>query len=180
MARKPAKTTPTTKRVLDALEVPEVYREPKHIGRPLTYTQELGDLICHRIAKGETLRALCQEEGMPHRQTIFEWRMKIPAFGDQYARAREASAEALEDEAVEASRLANDKDSAAAARVLADTIKWAAAKRAPKTYGDRTTVDLNAKLTLEQLVQQAILPAPATPAIEGSAVEIATPEESEG
>jgi hypothetical protein len=95
--------------------------------------------------------------------------VKNEVFARAYAHAREESAESLEAEALKVSRSATDKDSAAAARVYADTLKWAAAKRDPKRYSERTKVDVTATLTLEQLVQQAILPAPVTPLIEGSA-----------
>lgn len=180
MTRKsPPHTRATTKRVLDELEVPETYREKPKMGRPTTFTEELGAIVCKRVIEGENILAICGDEGMPSWSTLCGWRVRNPDFAAKYAQARAESAEALEAEALKVSRNAHDKDTAAAARVYADTLKWAASKRDPKRYSERTKVDVTATLTLEQLVQQAILPAPATPVIEGSATEIAVKEEDE-
>jgi hypothetical protein len=38
-------------------------------GRPSDYTQEIADLICERIADGESLRAICAGDDMPNKST---------------------------------------------------------------------------------------------------------------
>ena len=40
-------------------------------GRPTDFAQETADIICERIANGESLRGICGEEGMPDKATVF-------------------------------------------------------------------------------------------------------------
>lgn len=72
------------------------------VGRPTDYTKELGDIICARLADGESLRNICIDEGMPHRATIFRWLLSenelYSGFRDQYATARKIQAETLADD----------------------------------------------------------------------------------
>lgn len=67
-------------------------------GRPSTYTPELADLICERIANGESLRRICEDEAMPDRETVRRWMRKDEAFRGRFAGAREEQADALADE----------------------------------------------------------------------------------
>jgi hypothetical protein len=93
---------------------------------------------------------------MPSVQTVFSWMRRFPKFLEQYARAKEESADSLADEMLEiADNATNDwmqrngKDDAGwvangehiqRSRVRIDTRKWLASKLKPKKYGDR--VDL--------------------------------------
>lgn len=108
--------------------------------RPTEFTQTIGDEICERIADGESLRAICLEPHMPQRARVFRW-LAVPAnvaFTDQYARAREASADADADDIGYYSReMGAGRLDAAAGRGAIDGLKWSAGKRKPKKYGDR-------------------------------------------
>lgn len=130
------------------------------MGRPSSYTQEVGDRICERLADGESLRAICADEYMPSRPTVFRW-LTDEVFRAQYARAREDQADTLADEIVgiadeEVTMVRADKhpgakaddgdgnvevvfDSTAVARnrLRMDARKWVASKLKPKKYGDR-------------------------------------------
>jgi hypothetical protein len=90
---------------------------------------------------------------MPSVQTVFSWMRRFPKFLEQYARAKEESADALTDEMLEiADNARNDwmerhgKDDAGwvangehiqRSRVRIDTRKWLASKLKPKKYGER-------------------------------------------
>lgn len=90
---------------------------------------------------------------MPDKATVFRWLRTIPEFRDQYARAKEESADALTDEILEiADDATNDwmerhqKGSVGwevngehiqRSRVRIDTRKWLASKLKPKKYGDK-------------------------------------------
>lgn len=71
------------------------------MGKPTIFNQDLADEICRRIIGGETLKAICDEAGMPHNATVQNWRHKNLAFNDQYASAREMQAETIFDEILE-------------------------------------------------------------------------------
>jgi hypothetical protein len=55
-----------------------------------TFSQEIADLICNRMANGESLRAICRDEGMPAASTVCLWAANDKTFAEQYARARDA------------------------------------------------------------------------------------------
>lgn len=125
-------------------------------GVPLTYTKELGDEICLKISTcGYGLARLCAEnKHWPCRQTIFEWRIKVKDFGDNYAKAKQEQVEYLVDEILD---IADDTDRDTIikhnrdgseyetcntewinrSRLRVDTRKWLAANLAPKVYGDK-------------------------------------------
>lgn len=106
-------------------------------GRPSSYTPEIGDEVCRRIEEGATLRQVCEDEAMPPWETVRRWLRANEEFRAQYAHAREVSGEAIESRIFDEMAMADDKDSAAVARMRVDALKWIAAKRAPKVYGDR-------------------------------------------
>ncbi len=113
-------------------------------GRPSDFTQDAADTICERLALGESLRAICSEDGMPRMPAVMRWLDKNEGFRNQYARAREIQAEYFFDEAIE---IADETDADEAvkvsrAKLRVDTRKWAASKLAPKKYGDKTETTL--------------------------------------
>ncbi len=120
------------------------------VGRPSDYSIEIASKICAQLARGISLRKVCLEDKMPSLETVYNWMAKYPEFVEQYARAKEASAEAhnemildLGDEAIELSQSVDPKASGAvvqAVKLKADNLKWTMSKMKPKKYGDK--VDL--------------------------------------
>lgn len=121
------------------------------MGRPSDYTEELALVICERIAEGESLRAICRDDDMPSRTSVFKWLIAHKGFADQYTRAREAQADALFEDILE---IADDKSQdvkivgederevcntefVQRARLRVDARKWMAGKLAPKKYGEK-------------------------------------------
>jgi hypothetical protein len=125
------------------------------MGRPSRYSAKLVELICGRLASGESLRSICRDEELPHMATVMNWLGKESTFREQYALAREVQAEYLVDEIVEiADDGVNDymekRDAEGKiigwrengefiqrSRLRVDARKWAASKLAPKKYGDK-------------------------------------------
>lgn len=131
------------------------------MGRPSTFTQEVADVICERIAAGESVRAICRDEDMPAQSTVFAWLARHESFAEQYARAKEAQAEFMADEIVEIAddgrndwmeRLGDEGqgigwqlngEHVQRSRLRLDSRKWLLSKLLPKKYGDR--LDVNTK-----------------------------------
>jgi hypothetical protein len=90
--------------------------------------------ICERIAAGESLRSICRDQGMPPAATIRRWLRDSEIFRAAYARAREDRADILADEIIE---IADRAEGPTAARLQVEARKWAAAKLAPKRYGEK-------------------------------------------
>ena len=129
-------------------------------GRPTKFSQALADAICERIADGDSLRTICDEEGFPARSTVFKWLSENKAFSDQYARAREEQADALFDEILsiaddgrndwmerhnndgEAIGWRENGEALRRSQLRVDARKWMAGKLRPKRYGDRTQMEL--------------------------------------
>ena len=118
-----------------------------------TFTQAIADLICEKIADGQSLREICRAEGMPDKATVLRWMTAHEGFRDQYARAREAQADHFAEEILEISddgsndwmtRKQGDEEVAVAnhehisrSKLRVDARKWLMSKMAPKKYGDK-------------------------------------------
>ena len=121
------------------------------MGRPSDYTAELAATICTRLAAGETLRAICRDEGMPHEATVRGWALDDrEGFSTQYARSREIGYMAMADETLEIAddgsndtyktdegQEATNHDVIARSRLRVDTRKWLLSKALPKVFGDK-------------------------------------------
>jgi hypothetical protein len=117
--------------------------EAKPTGRPSVYSDAIALVICERLAEGESLKTICEDENMPARTTVYKWIVEDESgFADKYARAREAQQDtAVDDLADVAQDTLEGKRDPQAARVYADIIKWRAAQLNPKKYGNK--LDLN-------------------------------------
>lgn len=125
-------------------------KKTARVGRPSKYTQELADKICRLIAEGMSLRAICEDSTMPHRDTVASWLCEKPDFSDQYARAREDQADFYTDQIIEiADTVEPDAASVAKAKLQIDARKWKASKLAPKKYGDKVEQVLSGTVAVE-------------------------------
>lgn len=140
----------------------EVAMTDNPIGRPSSFTDEIADEICERLAGAQSLRKICLDDHMPKQATIFRWLAdeRYAAFREQYARAREAQADALFDETLDiADDGSNDwmerrredgsvdevvnHEHISRSKLRIETRRWMAGKLKPKKYGDKIEVDNN-------------------------------------
>jgi hypothetical protein len=110
-------------------------------GRPSSYNEGVAKFICDAIADGEALHVICKLRGAPSMQTVYRWIENYPEFRDSYARAREIQQDRAVDEIIEIAD--NDLDPQRA-RNRIDARKWRAAKLAPKKYGERLDMNVQA------------------------------------
>jgi hypothetical protein len=121
-------------------------------GRPTDYGDEVVDLICSRLAIGESLNRICKDADMPAMSTVFGWLSKHPEFLEKYTRAREAQAETHADRIIE---IADDADiDANHKRIMVDARKWVASKLKPKRYGDKLDLDHSGNVGLTVTVKR--------------------------
>jgi len=107
-------------------------------GRPSAYTPEIGQIICERLAAGESLLSICRGDDMPPESTVRRWVLEDrDGFSASYARARDMQADHYADETID---IADNEEDAAKARVRIDARKWHASKVAPKKYGDKVAL----------------------------------------
>jgi hypothetical protein len=100
------------------------------------FSQEIFDVICVRMAEGESLRAICKTVGMPNKRTVLRWIEKDDGIKLQYAEAQNLRAEHYFDEIID---IADSKADPQKTRVQIDARKWVLARMNPKKYGDRVT-----------------------------------------
>jgi hypothetical protein len=108
-------------------------------GRPTLKTPELCTLICERVAKGETLTAICNEPLMPAWTTVHEWKKADESFRQAFMRAREQQAEVWAEEIIS---ISDDElpthEEIGRARLRMQSRQWLAGKYNP-TYADKPT-----------------------------------------
>lgn len=110
---------------------------------------------------GESLRAICSDEGMPDRGAVFRWLASNEAFRNQYARAKSVQADVMAEEITEiADDGTNDwmerqgqngeaigwqlnGEHVQRSRVRIDARKWLMGKLAPKKYGESSSLELS-------------------------------------
>ena len=110
------------------------------------------------VAEGDLIATACKRQGVT-RKGLWAWSKRTPENGDAYARARLGSAAALEEEILERAR-AVTPESYSADNVVIQTLKWAAAKRHPKEYGDKVEVqqDTTLRVVVERVAAELAQP----------------------
>lgn len=142
------------------------------MARPSIFTAGIADTICDRIANGESLRTICNDEEMPGQTTVFRWLAQNEEFREQYTRARESQADALFDEILDiADNSSNDwmiahgdddegagwrqnSEAIRRSQLRIDARKWMAGKLKPKKYGDK--IDVNHSGSIESISDDAL------------------------
>jgi hypothetical protein len=104
------------------------------------FSQELFDRICDRIADGESLRSICEDDDMPSVTSVMRWLAADAKLGEQYARAREVQGDGEFDKAREIA-FAATPETVQVARLQYDAVRWRAGKLRPKVYGDKAVIE---------------------------------------
>jgi hypothetical protein len=107
-------------------------------GGPTVYTVEIADEICERLAKGESLNAICASESrFPTESTVRNWAIEDrEGFFAKYTRARDIQADVHAESIIGIADTAT-AENAQAVRLQIDARKWFASKVKPKVYGDK-------------------------------------------
>lgn len=123
-----------------------------------TFTQEVADVICDRIATSTlSIKNICEsDEHLPNVSTVLRWLRTNEEFRTQYTRAKEEQADMLIEEMIDiADDGSNDlmtvirgdkeyeqenKEVTSRSKLRVETRKWIAAKLKPKKYGDKLDV----------------------------------------
>lgn len=141
-------------------------------GRPSSYTPEIADQICAKLAEGKSLRSICKAESMPSARTVFAWLRQYPEFSQQYARAKEDCADALAEEMLDIADDGSndwyeqqitegvvlkkpDTEHINRSRLRVDTRKWIASKLKPKKYGEK--LDIAHSGSIETTSREALI-----------------------
>lgn len=153
----------------------------------MKFNAELAEQIIRRIAKGEPLRAICRDEGMPDWSSVYDWMDARPELAARIAKARELGYDAIAEEALEIANTpvmgeetetgpqgvkTKRADMLGHRKLQVWTRLQLLAKWAPKKYGERTELHHTGEADWSALgaaKQRSVAPAatPATPAAKG-------------
>jgi hypothetical protein len=137
-------------------------------GRPSTYTPEIAEEICARLANGESLNRICRDEQMPDRTTVQLWVITDrEGFSRKYTRSREIGLDVMAEDLLDIADdgrndLQVDEEGARhvdmehinRSRLRVDTRKWYLSKLAPKRYGDTLKLQGDAEAPLKMIVER--------------------------
>lgn len=130
------------------------------------YSDEIAEIVCNRIAEGESLTAICCDEGMPSRRSFSNWLADKAAKYDKL-RALWNNANQLQEDKIfdEMMGIADDgtndymerkrrngeveivvdHENVHRSKLRVETRKWILARRNPKKYGERSVTELTGK-----------------------------------
>lgn len=122
-----------------------------------TYTPEIADEICERLAEGEPLRQICRDLHMPAWRTVYDWIRQNEEFSARIAHARELGFDAIAEEALDiADDARNDwmerrgenaegyelnGEHVQRSKLRIETRLKLLAKWSPKKYGDKQQIE---------------------------------------
>lgn len=145
------------------------------MGRPSSYTPEIAEEICERLAGGESLYRICHDEHMPSESTVRAWAIDDrDGFSAKYTRARDLGLDhvaeevmAIADDASDdwetrvredgSEYLALNSDHVNRSKLRFEARRWYLSKLAPKKYGDRQQLEHSGpggeplKITVERI-----------------------------
>lgn len=130
------------------------------MGRPALYTPELAARILDRLAEGERLAVICEDDDMPSRGLVHAWvvskKPEHAGFGEAYLLARKAGVLGMADEVIEIAddtsgdrkwvgrdgeeREVVDSEFVMRSKLRVDTRKFIMSKFAPEVFGDSISV----------------------------------------
>lgn len=135
--------------------------------RPKAMNEAFANQILERIVGGETIRAICLDENLPARSTVYMELSENPDFAIRYGRAKFAAMESLADEILEISDESGgdwkqthsgakpDREVTERSKLRVETRKWLMARLSPTKYADRTIIsDGTEPLSKEELAAQ--------------------------
>lgn len=141
-------------------------------GRPSLYSKDIAVEICTRLACGEPLVTMCEDEHMPGVSSVYRWLADNEEFRDLYSRAREDQAHTLADEIIKIAdtpvigtktkinekgeRETTEGDMIEHRRLQVDSRKWYAAKM-NKKYSEKVGVEHSGSIAFENMSEADIL-----------------------
>lgn len=136
--------------------------------QPVVYSDAIADEICARLAAGESLRSICEDEHMPDEKAVRYWVIDNQHdFAPQYARAREIGYERMAEEILEIANTPqigqktvrkatgleiSEGDMIEHRRLQVETRKWLLSKMLPKVYGDKQQVEHSGAIDLAAIL----------------------------
>jgi hypothetical protein len=127
--------------------------------RPTEYSTALANRIVKKLSDGQGLNHICKSPAMPAESTVRSWVVDdVEGFAAKYARGRDIGLDVRAERLGQTAASAQGKDGAGvqAVRLMVDTEKWYLSKLAPKRYGDRLDLNVDAKVEVRELTDDQL------------------------
>lgn len=110
--------------------------------RRYALSDALADVICQKVMEGTAFTDIPLIPGMPSIGALRRWQKNSPEFAERIKEARRYRAEKMRDTAVNLGKdsVGRDKDEIPGRKLAIDSLKWAAEKDDPATYGSKIEV----------------------------------------
>lgn len=111
--------------------------------RRLPYSPLVVDLICQKIAEGQSLTSVCRNPGFPSYALLCRWRRENPGINDMLNEARRDRAEQIHDrimDEVVADAQAVTKDDIPGVKLKFDALKWLTQVGDQDRYGQKQQI----------------------------------------
>lgn len=149
--------------------IPPLKRGRRNQANKIEMTPELKQEIAERIAAGEPLKTIVNDERMPSRQTIWREERRDPEFGKEMQMSRQIAADIFVEEMMEIADNASEDyrpdgsinyELVARSKLRIDQRRWTAARLDPLRYGDKVQTDITSggeKLEVKEIspIEQA-------------------------
>jgi hypothetical protein len=133
----------------------------------MNFSEETVELIIDKMCEGQTLAAVCRENGIT-RRTVYKWLQQHPSFANQYAIAQQMLADHLFDEILEIcdglkpDPNADNKSNwrvVDAARLKIESRKYLCSRLHPLRYHEQQGIALNVNLNkkLDEMTDRELL-----------------------
>src|SRR5437588_4778606 len=113
------------------------------LGRPKELTSEAVSEILMRIAQGESVNKITQDEYLPSYRTFFRALLDDEDLRKRYSFVTEVREQRLFDQIIEIADSASTAEQAQIAKVQIDARKWALSKMNPKKYAENNKPAIN-------------------------------------
>lgn len=149
------------------------YDEVAHpAGRRTEYDRALADRICEGLWDGRTLRAICEEDGMPAPPTVLKWvKADHDDFAARYRAARDGAYMLMADDILDiaddvsahqrlrrdgrgGTEVVVDPGAVTHSRLRVKTRCWLLARMLPRTYGSQGKLDADGDDALKRVLRE--------------------------
>jgi hypothetical protein len=125
--------------------------------KSMPFNQNTVDLICQKVAEGQSLTSICKEPGFPSYSQLAVWKRSHIHIIRQLEEARRERAEYYRDQALaEAQTAESTKDPINASSLRVDTYKWAAGMDDAK-YQAKTKMEATINQPVQIIVNTGIV-----------------------
>lgn len=118
------------------------------------YSPELAERILERLSRGESLRKICRDPGVPDESSVRLWALQDKhGFKARYDEARNLALDAMADEVIAIADGENSTGCPIRDRLRFDARRWYLSKLAPKRYGDVMRHEVSGGIDLRAAIE---------------------------